>query len=66
LIACTKGGDESGHVGMTLQSPEAFDGFEHARSDLAQHHLTSTPALHIPLHVARATEQALGGIRRGE
>src|SRR5215217_6985395 len=59
LIAGTKRGDESGHIGMTFQTTEAFDGFEHARGDPPQHHLPSTPALHIPLHVSSATQQAL-------
>ncbi len=33
LIVCTKAGDESGHVGMALQTPDALDGLEHAHGD---------------------------------
>ena len=64
MIAGTKCRDESGHVGLPLQTPEALDGFEHARRDPAQHHLPATPALYIPLHVSGATQQTLGGIGR--
>ena len=60
--ARTKRSDEPGHIGMPRQPPEAFDGFEHARGDPAQHHLPSAPALHIPLHVASTTQQTLGGV----
>ena len=66
MVAGTKRGDESRHVGMPLQTPEGLDGFEHACGDPSQHHLPATPALHLPLHVSGATQQTLGGIRCGE
>ena len=47
MVAGTKRGDESRHVGMPLQTPEALDGFEHACGDPSQHHLPATPALHL-------------------
>jgi hypothetical protein len=66
LIAGAKDGDQSRHIPASCQPTEPFHGFEDTGRDPAQHHLPAAPPLHIPLHVTRATEQALGGIRRGQ
>jgi hypothetical protein len=56
-------------IGMSanpFDATKALHGFENPRGDLAHHHLTSTPALHIPLCVSGATQQTPGGLGRRE
>ena len=56
----------AGHVSIPLQPTEAFDGFEDARGDPAQHHLPAAPALDVALHVSGAADETLGGVGRGQ
>ena len=51
---------------MAFQPTKAFDGFEDAGRDPPHNHLPSAPAFHVPLHVPRATDDALDRVRRGE
>ena len=46
-------GDESGHVGIPLQTPEALDGLEHTCCDPSQPHLPATPSAHGTGKLAR-------------
>jgi hypothetical protein len=65
-IASAERGDQRRHISIPFYPTEALDGFEHAGGDPAQHHLPTPPALDVALHVTRATEQTLGGVRGGQ
>src|SRR5262249_6446871 len=58
-VSCTERGDERRNVSIPFQATEAFDGFEDTGGDPPEHHLPSTPALDVALHVTGAAEETL-------
>ena len=66
LITRPQGRHQAGHVSASLHAPEPLDGFEDTGRHPPQHHLSAPPLLHLPLHVAGATQYTLGGVGRGE
>jgi len=61
-VSCTERGNERRHASIPFQSTEAFDGFEDTGGDPPEHHLPSSPALDVALHVTRAAEETLRGV----
>src|SRR5262249_38901088 len=66
LVTCTKSRDEHRHVSISLHASKALHCLQHTRRDPPQHHLSVAPAFDITLHVTRATDETLGGVRRRE
>ena len=65
-LACQEGSDQRGHILTSLHPTEPLRRFEHPGGDPAQHHRPAAPAFHMALHVARAAEETLNGVRGGE
>ena len=63
---CPEGGDERRHIFTSFDPTEPLRGFEHAGGHPAEDHRPPTPAFHVGLQMARATEQTLDGVRGGE
>ena len=61
-----EGGDERRHILTSFDPAEPLRGFEHAGGHPPQHHRPTAPAFYIALHMARAAEQTLDGVRGGE
>ena len=65
-VTCPESSDERRHIFAPFHPTEPFRGFEHTGGHPAKHHRPTAPALHISFQMARATEQTLDGVCRGQ